>query len=65
MPMLSQNRFWMELHAFNIKGFVANPHDFVDIASLILGPGGQFQAIWQTGLLYHQRMVTSGGEGII
>ena len=64
MPMLGQNRFGVELHAFDVQGFMPHTHDFVNVASLVLGPGGDFQAIRQAGLFDHKRMIASGGERI-
>lgn len=64
MAMLGQNGFGMELHAFDVVGFVAHAHDFVDGAGFVLGPGGNFQTIGQAGLFDDQRMIAGGGERI-
>jgi hypothetical protein len=43
MTMLSENRFWVKLNAFNGQAFVANTHDFT-----IVGPSGNIQIGWAT-----------------
>ena len=65
MPMFSEDRFGVELHAFYIQGFMSYPHDFVDVALRVLGPGGDFQAIRQAGLFDNQRVITRGGERVV
>lgn len=57
MPMFRQDGFGVELYAFNIEGKVPYAHDFVDVALLVLCPGGYFQAIRQSGLFDDQGMI--------
>jgi hypothetical protein len=64
MPMLGQNRFGMELHAFDVECLMADAHDFIDIAFLVLRPGGHFQAVGQGRLFDHQGMITGRGERV-
>lgn len=64
MAKLRQNGLRMELHPFYVQGFVPDSHDFIQFAGFILCPRGDFQAIWQGGLLDDQGMITGGGEWI-
>lgn len=64
VAMLGQNGFWVELHTFDSQGFMAYPHDFLDIAKPVLGPGGDFQTLGQAVLVDHQGMVAGGGERV-
>ena len=64
MPMLSQNRLWMKLYAFNVQCKVPDAHDFIQIPRIILCPGSDFQAIGQGSLFDDQGVITGGGERI-
>ena len=57
--IIGQDALGMELDTPNGELFVADPHDFA-----LLGLGGYFQASGHALLLNHQRMITSGSEGI-
>lgn len=57
MPVFGQDGFRMELYAFNVQGFMAHPHDFVDVAIFVLRPGGDFKAARQGGLFDDEGMI--------
>ena len=54
MAVFGQNRFGMELYAFNRQGFMTEPHDFIETAIGILRPGGDFKTIRQGFAFNHQ-----------
>src|SRR5690606_10109512 len=55
-----QDRLGVELHALHRVLAVAQAHDLLDPAVLVLGPGGDLEAIGQRRLLDHQRVIAGG-----
>ena len=62
VALLGQDRFGVELHALDGQRLVAHAHDLVDAAVVVLGPGGDFQAVGQALALDHQRVVAGRGR---
>src|SRR5439155_13668145 len=56
-----QHAFWVELHAFDGKALVAQPHD-ESLAATLPHPRANFQ-FWRTGVFFDdQRVVARSGE---
>src|SRR5699024_11024296 len=59
---VGQNRFRMELHAFGARWRMNQPHDFVHVAVVTLGPGGDLEIVRQPLAGHDQGMVARGGQ---
>src|SRR5690554_5980353 len=57
VAVLGQDRFGMELHAFDRMLAMAQAHDLLDAAAFKLCPGGDLQAFRQAFALDHQRVI--------
>ena len=64
MAMLAQDRFRMELHAFDRQCLMFYPHNFFHRAIGFIGPAGHFQTFRQGGLINHQGMIAHGRKRV-
>src|SRR5690606_3983954 len=60
--MFGEDRFRMELHPFDIECLVAQAHDLVHAAVVMLRPGSDLKTVWQRLFFNDQRMVTRRGK---
>src|SRR5262245_52694689 len=63
MPMRREYGFRMKLHALDSHFPVAQAHDFVNLPSLGLCPGGNLEAVRQAFPLHYQAVVTGRLKG--